>query len=96
MDESNHDDGKVKRKRRNVRRGILYGILGAGAEGALLAARPIAAAVQGEGRGWHGLHGRWGHGQAARLLRLLVLICFLLKRPQLLAEVLQVARTGLW
>ena len=45
-------------ERRAMRRGILFGALGAGALAALFAARPIAAAVQ--GGGWHG-HGRWGH-----------------------------------
>lgn len=43
----------------NLRRGILYGILGSAAVAAFLAARPIAAAVQ--GGGWHGSHGRWLH-----------------------------------
>jgi Spy/CpxP family protein refolding chaperone len=45
-------------ERRAMRRGILFGVLGTAALGALFAARPIAAAVQ--GGGWHG-HGRWGH-----------------------------------
>jgi Spy/CpxP family protein refolding chaperone len=44
---------------RRARRGILYGLMGAGAlAAAVFAARPIAAAVQGGG-----FHGRWGrHG----------------------------------
>jgi periplasmic protein CpxP/Spy len=46
---------------RGIRRGILYGLMGSGAlVAALFAARPIAAAVQ--GGGFHGFHGRWGHG----------------------------------
>ena len=55
-------------QRRNVRRGILYGLLGSGAVAAFLAARAIAAAVQGETGGWHGRHGRWlqhAHGPQA-------------------------------
>ena len=51
--------------RRNLRRGVLYGILGAGVAAAFVAARPIAAAVQGEGRGWHGRWGHHGHGPEA-------------------------------
>ena len=45
---------------RTLRRTVLLGLLGSGAVAAFLAARPIAAAVQGGG-GWHGRHGRWGH-----------------------------------
>ena len=45
----------------NLRRGLLYGLLGSAAVAAFVAARPIAAAVQGEGGGWHGLGGRWLH-----------------------------------
>jgi Spy/CpxP family protein refolding chaperone len=43
-----------------TRRAVLYGILASSVLAALVAARPIAAAVQ-EG-GWKRLHGRWGHG----------------------------------
>jgi Spy/CpxP family protein refolding chaperone len=56
----NETDRAVPAERRGRRR-LVYGLLGAGAVAAFVAARPIAAAVQGEGRGWHGLHGRWGH-----------------------------------
>jgi len=42
-----------------VRRRILYGLLGSGLLAGLVAARPIAAAVQ--GGGWHRFGGRWGH-----------------------------------
>lgn len=37
------------------RKTVLFGLLGGGALVALLAARPIAAAIEGRG-GWHGLH----------------------------------------
>ena len=53
------DDGKPNpegTKTRTWRRIILYGLLGAGALVTLVAARPIAAAVQGMEH-WHG---RWG------------------------------------
>lgn len=47
--------------RHRTRRAVLYGILGSSVLAALVAARPIAAAVQ-EG-GWRRLHGGgWGHG----------------------------------
>jgi Spy/CpxP family protein refolding chaperone len=59
MDEAN--DGTEKGKGRRLRRDILYGVVGAGLLGAIFAARPIAAAVQG-GAG-HGF-GRWGHRHA--------------------------------
>ena len=39
---------------------VLFGLLGGGALVALLAARPIAAAIEGRG-GWHGLHRHGGH-----------------------------------
>jgi Spy/CpxP family protein refolding chaperone len=42
-----------------TRRAIIYGILGSAVVAALVAARPIAAAVQ-DG-GWRRMHGRWGH-----------------------------------
>jgi Spy/CpxP family protein refolding chaperone len=55
-------------ERRSLRRGILYGILGSGVLAAFVAARPIAAAVQGEG-GWPG-HGGWGrHGHDPEAMR---------------------------
>jgi Spy/CpxP family protein refolding chaperone len=37
------------------RKTVLFGLLGGGALVALLAARPIAAAIEGRG-GWHGMH----------------------------------------
>jgi protein CpxP len=60
--EDDMEDGKDTagtEGRRAMRRGILFGVLGAGALAAMFAARPIAAAVQ--GGGWHGFRGRWGH-----------------------------------
>jgi Spy/CpxP family protein refolding chaperone len=56
MEDGTKDTGG---ERRAMRRGLLFGILGSAALAGLLAARPIAAAVQ-EG-GWHRGHGRWGH-----------------------------------
>jgi periplasmic protein CpxP/Spy len=47
---------------RTTRRTILYGLIGSVAGAAFIAARPIAAAVQGGPGGWHRLHGQWGHG----------------------------------
>jgi periplasmic protein CpxP/Spy len=41
------------------RKTVLFGLLGGGALVALLAARPIAAAIEGRG-GWHGMHRSWG------------------------------------
>ncbi len=51
--------GEKAEGRRRLRRGFLWGALGAVALAAIVAARPIAAAVQGGAR--HGLGGRWGH-----------------------------------
>lgn len=57
MDDGTKDAGG---ERRAMRRGILFGVLGAGALAGLFAARPIAAAVQ--AGGFHPrFHGRWGH-----------------------------------
>ena len=54
------DEGTNQAKPRTVRRTILYGLLASGVLAAFVAARPIAAAVQ--GGGWRGFgHGRWGH-----------------------------------
>jgi Spy/CpxP family protein refolding chaperone len=67
MDRPN--EGTPGRERRTLRRSILYGLLGSAAVVAVVAARPIAAAVE-TGGGWHGLHGRWGgHGRGPEAMR---------------------------
>jgi Spy/CpxP family protein refolding chaperone len=57
MDRTN--EGAPAAERRTLRRSILYGLLGTSAVAAVVAARPIAAAV--EGGGVPRWHGRWGH-----------------------------------
>ena len=56
------EQNEIKREGpgRTRRRAIVYGLVGAGALAALIAARPITAAVQ--SGGLHGMwSGRWGH-----------------------------------
>jgi Spy/CpxP family protein refolding chaperone len=66
MDQPN--EGAPAAERRTRRRTIVYGLLGLTAVAALIAARPIAAAVE-TGGGWHRLHGRWGHGHSPEAMR---------------------------
>ena len=61
------NEGAPAAERRTRRRTIVYGLLGLTAVAALIAARPIAAAV--ETGGWHRLHGRWGHGHSPEAMR---------------------------
>jgi protein CpxP len=57
------DEQKPAATRTSSRRWVVYGLLGAGVLGTLVAARPIAAAIQ-QGGGWHGHFGGHFGGQA--------------------------------